>query len=175
MGEPRAAGEGLGCRRLRKRGQSQYCSLKLCRVAYLARLEDVCPGWVTLLLGLFKMFVLAWSRCVLGFSRCLPWLGRVASWAFQDVCPGLVTLRLGLSKMFVLAWSRCVLGFPRCLSWLGHVAAMEEFALQKSYENTLAPWVVIWRLSPRLSPDFSSQTRSITACGLGRFCLPLAV
>ena len=89
------------------RVRSQYCSLRRCRVAYLAWLEDVCPGWVTLLLGLFKMFVLAWSRCVLGFPRCLPWLGRVASWAFQDVCPGLVALRLGLSKMFVLAWSRC--------------------------------------------------------------------
>ena len=30
-------------------------------------------------------------------------------------------------------------------------------------------------MSPRLSPDFSSQTRSITACGLGRFCLAPAV
>ena len=70
------------------------------------------------------------------------WLARwrcdwsVASWAFQDVCPGWVTLRLGLFKMSALAGSRCVLGFSRCLPWLGHVAAMEEFALQKSYENT---------------------------------------
>ena len=31
--------------------------------------------------------------------------------------------------------------------------------------------VAILSLSPRLSPDFSSQTRSITACSLGRFCL----
>ena len=31
--------------------------------------------------------------------------------------------------------------------------------------------VAILSLSPRLSPDFSSQTRSITACWLGRFLL----
>ena len=62
--------------------------------------------------------------------------------------------------MAVLAWSRCDDG--------GICAA-------KILRKHATAWVVIWSLSPRLSPDFSSQTRSITACWRGRFCLAPAV
>ena len=81
-------------------------------------------------------------------------LGVAALLWHEDVCPGLVTLRLGLFTMSILAWSRCGDG--------GICAA-------KILRKHATAWVVIWRLSPRLSPDFSSQTRSITACWRGRF------
>jgi hypothetical protein len=53
-------------------------------------------------------------------AGCLLVVGHVSLLAFQDVCPTLVTL------LFVV----------KMPLHLGQVAAMEEFALQKSCENT---------------------------------------
>jgi hypothetical protein len=81
-------------------------------------------------------------------------------------------------------WSCFFAGFSGCLSRLGHVAFRCEDAsppwslcgdggicAAKILRKHATGGVKILRLSPRLSPDFSSQTRSITACWRGRLCL----